>query len=268
MNLYKLYDIEDDGNFYVYELHNPINNQPFYVGKGKNNRFTNHFTRKNKNSHKNNTISKIISLDRKVIVKIVYRTNNEFDAFKKESELIYLYGRRDNSTGILTNLTNGGEGLSGYIPTPELRELWSVIRSGEKNGMYNKAHTIESKNKMTETRLKRYKSGVIKPTIHTEEYKKKLAERTTKKVDEESIFRLNGIGYSVNEIVRETGINRDIVIRRLKKYNLPSNSKKEKIVDMFKIHKMLENNIDKILICEEFNISLSTLNRKLKKNKK
>ena len=99
--------------------------------------------------------------------------------------------------------------------------------------MYNKTHTIESKNKMTETRLKRYKSGVIKPTIHTEEYKKKLAERTTKKVDEESIFRLNGIGYSVNEIVRETGINRDIVIRRLKKYNLPSNSKKEKIVDMF-----------------------------------
>ena len=87
-------------------------------------------------------------------------------------------------------------------------------------------------------------------------------------VDEESIFRLNGIGYSVNEIVRETGINRDIVIRRLKKYNLPSNSKKEKIVDMFKIYKMLENNIDKILICEEFNISLSTLNRKLKKHKK
>ena len=57
------------------------------------------------------------------------------------------------------------------------------------------------------------------------------------------------------------------IIRRLKKYNLSINYKKEKNVDMnVKIY-ILINNIDKSIICAEFNISLSTLNRKLKKYK-
>lgn len=50
------------------------------------------------------------------------------------------------------------------------------------------------------------------------------------------LIRLNSIGYSVNEIVRETGIDRDIIRRRLKKYNLSINSKKEKKVDMNEIN--------------------------------
>ena len=53
------------------------------------------------------------------------------------------------------------------------------------------------------------------------------------------------------------------IIRRLKKYNLSINYKKEKN----EINNMLINNIDKSIICAEFNISLSTLNRKLKKYK-
>ena len=57
------------------------------------------------------------------------------------------------------------------------------------------------------------------------------------------------------------------IIRRLKKYNLSINYKKEKNVDMNEINNMLINNIDKSIICAEFNISLSTLNRKLKKYK-
>ncbi len=122
MYLYELYDIEEDGCFYVYELHNPIKNLPFYVGKGKENRFSHHFTKKDRNKHKSNTINKIVSLGEKVIIKIVFRTNNEIDALNKESELIINYGRCDNKTGILTNLTNGGEGLSGYIQSTELRE--------------------------------------------------------------------------------------------------------------------------------------------------
>ena len=36
---------------------------------------------------------------------------------------------------------------------------------------------------------------------------------------------------------------------------------------MNEINNMLINNIDKSIICAEFNISLSTLNRKLKKYK-
>ena len=130
--LYELYDIENDGTFYVYELYNPIKDEVFYVGKGKNDRFSHHFTKKSNNHHKVNTINKIISFGEKVLVKIAYRTNWEIDAFNKESELIFKYGRRDNKTGTLTNLTSGGDGASGYIPTPEVREKWSKLRKGEK----------------------------------------------------------------------------------------------------------------------------------------
>jgi hypothetical protein len=35
------------------------------------------------------------------------------DAIEHEKELIKLYGRKDNNTGILHNLTDGGEGASG-----------------------------------------------------------------------------------------------------------------------------------------------------------
>lgn len=265
---YELYDeTKDVGIFYVYELHNPIKDKVFYVGKGKNDRFSHHFTKKSNNHHKVNTINEIISLGEKVIVKIVYRTNCEIDAFNKESELILKYGRRDMKNGLLTNLTNGGDGASGYIPTTEVREKWSKLRKGDKNGMYDRSHSDESKLKMTETRLRKYKSGEIQPTKHTDEFRRNLSERNTKNVDDNLIIELNRNGLSVNEIVKETDITREIILNRLLKYNLPNNSKKEKHVDISLICNMLTNGIEKYKICEEFNISMSTLNRKLKKLK-
>ena len=37
------------------------------------------------------------------------------EACTKEIEFIKLYGRKDNNTGILVNLTDGGEGTLGVI---------------------------------------------------------------------------------------------------------------------------------------------------------
>jgi len=48
--------------FYVYELWNPFKNLPFYVGKGKNERYTDHLKEaihnNGVNRHKINTIKK------------------------------------------------------------------------------------------------------------------------------------------------------------------------------------------------------------------
>lgn len=73
---------------------------PYYVGKGKGDRaFSNHrYAAKPKDE--NNII-------------YVYENMTEQEAFEKEKELISKYGRVDNNTGILRNMTDGGEGGSG-----------------------------------------------------------------------------------------------------------------------------------------------------------
>ena len=103
-------------NTYVYELVNSLTNLPFYVGKGRDGRAQRHVSlRKNPklhklNPHKVNTINQIIEQNRLVIVRIVGTFTSEAEAFAKEVELITKYGRACNNTGILTNITAGGEG--------------------------------------------------------------------------------------------------------------------------------------------------------------
>ena len=96
--------------------------------------------------------------------KILYECNN-----KKElntAEIYYI--NKFNSFGENGyNLTEGGNGSVGYKPTPEtLKKIsektkegiaksnksWSESHKGEKNGMYGKTHTKESKQKMKENR--------------------------------------------------------------------------------------------------------------------
>ena len=268
MNLFEILDNNEDGLFYVYELFNPIKKQPFYIGKGKNDRYKHHFTKKSNNKHKENTIRKIISSGEKVIVKIIFRSNNELDALNKESELILDYGRVDNNTGILTNLTNGGEGKSGYIMSESSKINRSNNSKGDKNSMYNKKHRTESIQKMSEVRKNKYETGEIIPTKHSEEWREHLRNNnpSSKKVDDNSIIELNLKGYSVPEIERETGITKRIIVNILNKYNLSYNSKKVKNVDNETIKNLLLSGYDKNKICEELNISISTLNRRLKNN--
>lgn len=102
--------------------------------------------------------------------------------------------------------------------------------------------------------------------IHTEEWKQHLRTNnpSAKKVDDKLIIELNSKGLSVTEIEKITGITKRIINNRLKLYNLSNNSKKEKKVDLDLVNNKLLNGEEKSKICEEFNISLSTLNRKIR----
>lgn len=84
------------------------NGTPYYVGKGKGDRAfrTNRRIRPPKDKSR-----------------IVFHTKDlsEDKAFALEVELIAKYGRIDNGTGILRNLTDGGEGASGLIMSDEFR---------------------------------------------------------------------------------------------------------------------------------------------------
>ena len=167
--------------YYVYELWNPLTNKPFYVGKSYNrtgySRYSSHISESNyKRNHKTNTIRKIINSGNVVGFTIVFETDNEQLAFNKEIELIKLYGRRNIKTGILTNLTDGGEGASGYKITEHGREKRRLLSKGKNNAMYGKTHTVKSKKQISENRIEKIKNNIIIPTKHSEEHKQKLRD--------------------------------------------------------------------------------------------
>lgn len=84
--------------FYVYAYLRE-DGSPYYIGKGSGSRI--------KQSH---TVH-VPAADR-----IVYLEKNlsEIGALALERRYIRWYGRKDNNTGILRNLTDGGEGTSGF----------------------------------------------------------------------------------------------------------------------------------------------------------
>lgn len=148
--------------FYVYELWNPIRNEPFYVGKGKVDRhgmlgrYRAHLLEarqvsegKRKKNYKLSLILKILRENYNVECKIVLETYDENEAFTMEKKLIKYYGRHDLKTGPLTNLTEGGDGTSGYVYSEEQCKRRSEDRKGEKGSMYGIRHTNQSKLEMS-----------------------------------------------------------------------------------------------------------------------
>lgn len=98
--------------FYVYLYCDPKTLVPFYAGKGKGNRAWSHLTRVDKAP----MTYKIRKLQREgltPVISVLFCETEEL-AFLAEVEMIDKYGRKDQKTGTLLNLTDGGEGVSGY----------------------------------------------------------------------------------------------------------------------------------------------------------
>lgn len=116
--------------FYVYKLIDPRDTLPFYIGKGKSQRWRVHFTpsSKGQNPYKDAVIRNIQACGLDVIVEHI-KCDSEEDALQLEQALISELGRRDINTGILTNLQNGGEGAgSGRVLSHSTRTKLSEWR--------------------------------------------------------------------------------------------------------------------------------------------
>jgi len=97
-------------NFYVYGHYKP-NGTIFYIGKGYGTRA---WQTRGRNNFWRNTVNKHGTYQ----VVLLHEHLSEDEAFLKEKEEILFWGRRSDG-GFLINLTDGGEGTSGYVHTAE-----------------------------------------------------------------------------------------------------------------------------------------------------
>jgi hypothetical protein len=120
---------------------------PYYIGKGKGDTINS----KKRSIKPPKDKSRIIYLKQNL---------TEAEAFKHEIYMIDVFGRIDLGTGILHNMTNGGDGVSGAIISDETKRKLSEAHKG-------KTHSEETRRKISEAK---------KGKTHSEETKRKIGE--------------------------------------------------------------------------------------------
>ena len=107
--------------YYVYALMDPRNNEIFYIGKGKNNRYLDHIKdikelekehslqKKGINPNKTRKIKEIVELGYELKYKFIAENLTENEAFVLEEVLIERFGREVLKNGKLLNLEPGGK---------------------------------------------------------------------------------------------------------------------------------------------------------------
>jgi hypothetical protein len=123
---------------------------PYYIGKGKGIRAW----RKRKEEIKPPS-------DRRLVV-ILENNLSNVGALALERRMIRWYGRKDQGTGILRNLTDGGDGAAGV--------KWTIERRQQASG---RKMTAEQKEKIRQTLLANPRVGYVQPPM-SEETRQKL----------------------------------------------------------------------------------------------
>jgi hypothetical protein len=108
---------------YLYRHIRSDKNEPFYIGIGCDN--TGEYTRAY-TTYGRNKIWKSITSKTKYYVEIILDGLSWEGACGKEKEFIAIYGRINLKNGILSNMTNGGDGTLGYKRNKKLNSdaLW------------------------------------------------------------------------------------------------------------------------------------------------
>lgn len=225
--------------YYVYGHYRSSDKTIFYVGVAKSKRrFISKYSR---NEHWRNIVNK-----NGFYYQILFESLEWVECLNKEKELIYYYGRIDIETGILCNMTDGGEGC--YNLSEESKLKISNKIKGFK-------HSNETKLKMSENN---------KGKILSEETKSKMS-KSHKKVDKSYLFnRVFSEEHRKNISLGKKGVSIGVgkILTQEHKKAI-SNGFKPKFNDneLKEIIEMYDNNISIRKISLKFNSNHTTIKR-------
>jgi len=144
-------------------------------------------------------------------IEFPYTNISQEEAKQLEIHYISVYGRIDRGTGTLCNMTDGGDGRTGYKCTDETKEKMRKAATGVK-------FTEDRKNKIGEKSRER-KSWNVLPREKSEQHRKNLAKS---RKDKKAVI-CDGVLYeSQSQASKAYGLSAAGVKRRCESYNYPN----------------------------------------------
>jgi group I intron endonuclease len=166
-----------ENKFLIYALADPDSKKIRYIGKSSsgmkrpNSHWANCSLRNDHNPYKNRWILKLKKRGLKFLIFVLEEiSSGDFEGLKNAEVKWIKYGR-DNGWP-LTNLTDGGDGVHGYVHSEETKKKISTSNTGKISCMLGKHHTEDSKKKISESNKGKISS--LRGIKRSEEFKEKL----------------------------------------------------------------------------------------------
>jgi hypothetical protein len=243
---------------YIYKHIRPDTNEVFYIGVGVDER------RINSNQSRNKFWKNIVN-KHGIIREIIEDNLSWDDAIKREQYWIKFYGRKNNNTGRLCNMTDGGEGSYGRILSNETKQKISEsnkgkkmtneqkikISEGNKGKPKPKPKDFSEKMRNITTGKVRTEESKIKQSITTKKTLSKIKDRLKEK--SKGIKNSNAVRYFLFDVINSKEIEIDGYKTVLDYYNIISHQSKKDA--MFLIKKIKENQIEELKFIKSIKIN-------------
>jgi hypothetical protein len=200
--------------FYVYQLRDPREELPFYIGKGSGYRAWSHLKnhRHSTNTLKKDFINKLLKQNIIPVVELLHDNLEEEEAFKLEIEYIEKFGRKIAGEGCLLNICKGGDGIHGVWDdenhrdhiSSSMKKVWLNPEHKEHVSLINKKYWSdpEYKDRLKKSMVESIKNRGVwnsgNSTPKTKEVWSK-ADLIMKLVDVKSTTIENLLGFSESE---------------------------------------------------------------------
>lgn len=187
---------------YVYRHIRLDKNEPFYIGIGSDSEYK----RANEiGNDRRNPIWHKIASKTQIEIEILLDDLTFEEALAKEIEFISLYGRLDKKTGVLCNLTDGGEGTLGIVKSEELKQKISLRMKQPDNPIFHLTPESKEKGRLKRLGMPAWNKG--KKGIYTEEHRKRISEsKKGIKAWNKGKKGVNGLGLAKIVVNLENGI--------------------------------------------------------------